>query len=248
MATTWVNDMEYIFESAPMATPTIQLESITKAYGTLNPVQVLHGIDLEIWPNDFLALLGASGSGKSTLLKVMGLIHEPTSGTVRIGDLDASALDDNERTRVRGEEIGFVFQSFQLIHHLSILENVQLPLYYQRVPGAERFERAKVQLAEVGLDHRMHHRPNELSGGECQRATIARALIANPRILLADEPTGNLDSKTGDQIFDLFCELHARGTTLVMITHDRELASRVPRLLRMVDGRIPATSAAEAGP
>jgi len=216
----------------------IELTGITKTYGTVSPVEVLHGIDLQIPDNEYLGIVGQSGSGKSTLLKIIGLIHEATSGIISFHGKNVTEMNDADRTRIRGREVGFVFQSFQLIPHLSVVENVELPLFYQRVSRLERRERAHAILKQVGLDHRTTHTPNELSGGECQRTAIARALVSAPSILLADEPTGNLDLDTGRAIEDLFLELHGTGTTIVLITHDDALANRIPRTIRISDGRI----------
>ena len=223
----------------------IELRGITKAYGTAHPVRILHGIDLRVEANDYVAIVGQSGSGKSTLLKVIGLMHRPTSGRIAFHGKDVTEANDDERTRIRGREVGFVFQSFQLIPHLTLVENVELPLFYQRVSRRARRRRAEEILERVGLSHRLTHVPNELSGGECQRAAVARALVTNPSILLADEPTGNLDVETSGAIETLFHDLHEGGATIVLITHDEGLASRVPRTVRICDGRIAAEAASD---
>ena len=224
----------------------IRLEEVVKSYGgeqggrrdRAQPVQVLHGIDLHVAASEAVAILGPSGSGKSTLLHVMGLIHQPTGGKVWLDGVETSTMDDDTRSRFRGRTLAFVFQRFHLIPHLSVQENVELPLFYQGVEGEVRKERAAAQLERVGLGHRTTHHPNELSGGECQRAAIARALVTEAPILFADEPTGNLDQKTGESIFKILEELPSQGTTLVMITHDRELAHRMPRQVSLRDGKI----------
>jgi putative ABC transport system ATP-binding protein len=217
----------------------IRLENVTKTYPTLHGgLPVLKGMDLHIRPGDFAAILGPSGSGKSTLLHVIGLIHEPTSGDVWIGGVRATGLNDDDRSRLRGRMLGFVFQSFHLIERLTIVENAALPLFYQGVSPAERRARAEESLRRVGLGHRLGHFPTQLSGGESQRVAIARALTGDPRVILADEPTGNLDHKTGQEILALLRELHAQGRTIVVITHDEKMAAEMPRRIRIADGAI----------
>ena len=222
----------------------IKLESVSKTYHMGTDLTVLHEVDLHIRPNEFTAIIGPSGSGKSTLLHIMGLIHGASSGRVFIDNINTSHMDDNQRSHFRGRSVGFVFQSFHLVSHLTVLENVELPLFYQGVPAADRRERARASLAEVGMDHRLDHLPRQLSGGECQRTAMARALVGESPIILADEPTGNLDVKTGDQIIALLEKLHGKGKTLVLITHDRMIAKRTHRRIHIVDGKIQEDSAA----
>ncbi len=216
----------------------IRFEKVTKTYPTGEGLTVLHDVDLWIRPQEYVGILGPSGSGKSTLLHMMGLLDKPTTGTVYLKDKDISTLPDDELSVLRGKSIGFVFQSFYLISQLSILENVELPLFYQKVHHHERRERALAVLKDVGLEYRTSHLPTQLSGGECQRAAIARALVTNPDLLLADEPTGNLDSKTGREIMSLFNALHDKGRTIVMITHDQSIADTLPRVMYIYDGRM----------
>jgi putative ABC transport system ATP-binding protein len=217
----------------------IRLVDITKTYPTLHGgLPVLKGVDLHVRAGEFAAILGPSGSGKSTLLHVLGMIHEPTSGQVWIDGHDTTRLSDDERSRLRGRLLGFVFQSFHLIDRLTIVENAALPLFYQGLPPAERRARAEDCLRRVGLGHRLGHYPSQLSGGESQRTAIARALAADPRVILADEPTGNLDHKTGREILQLLRDLHAQGRTIVVITHDEKMAAEMPRRIRIADGCI----------
>lgn len=217
----------------------ISLEGVSKVYGSeKNPLTVLDGIGLQVTKGEYVAITGPSGSGKSTILNILGCLDRPTKGAYRFLDRDVSRIPEPELSRVRNRQIGFVFQSFQLIAHLSVIENIELPLFYARMPRAERLLKRK-QLAEaIGLGHRMDHLPSELSGGECQRTAIARALANEPSLLLADEPTGNLDSKTSRDILLLIAELHDKGHTIVMITHDPGIAKSTPRCIRLRDGRI----------
>ena len=201
-------------------------------------VHALSGVSLRVARGDYLAVMGASGSGKTTLLHLIGCLDRPSRGTIRLDGTDVSGLGDDALSQLRSRRIGFVFQAFHLIPQLSIAENVELPLVYQGIPGPLRAERAWLALASVGLGARIDHRPSELSGGECQRAAIARALVADPNVLLADEPTGNLDSRTGDEIMDLLAELNADGVTIVLVTHDPDKGKRARRLIEMRDGRI----------
>jgi putative ABC transport system ATP-binding protein len=214
----------------------IELIDISKIYPAGAGVRALEGVNLAIREGEYVGILGPSGSGKSTLLNLLGLLDTPTSGVLRYDDRDTTTFSDRELSRFRGRAIGFVFQSFHLINHLTIIENVELPLFYQGVPARERRQRAEAHLTAVNLGHRLHHRPRQLSGGECQRTAIARALVTDPRLVLADEPTGNLDSKSGQEILGIFDGLHRQGKTLVVITHDLTVAKRIPRIVRIADG------------
>jgi putative ABC transport system ATP-binding protein len=216
----------------------IETERLTKIYkmGT-TLVHALRGVDLRVQEGEFVALMGASGSGKSTLLHLLGCLDTPTSGTYCLSGQDISHLSRSTRSQVRNQQIGFVFQTFNLLPRLSAVENVALPLLYRgRVTGVENS--AAETLHHVGLGDRLHHRPTELSGGERQRVAIARALINDPSLLLADEPTGNLDSATGDEIMNLLASLHSQGRTIVMVTHDAHIAAYAKRTLHMQDGRL----------
>ncbi|RLS66508.1 MAG: ABC transporter ATP-binding protein [Planctomycetota bacterium] len=201
-------------------------------------VDALRGLDLVIPRGEYIAIMGASGSGKSTLMNLLGCLDRPTSGRYELDGDATELLDDDALSRVRGQKIGFVFQAFNLISELSILENAEVPLLYQGFSRAVRRERAIESLRLVGLEDRMSHRPRELSGGQQQRAAIARALVGRPAVLLADEPTGNLDSTTGRQILETFEELHAQGLTLIMVTHDDRIAQRCQRVVRLADGAL----------
>ena len=217
----------------------LAIEGVSKSYtlGKLS-VPVLHNIDLAINEGEFAAIMGPSGSGKSTLMNLIGCLDRPTAGKIIIGDMDTSILPDMELSRIRGKKIGFVFQTFNLIPRLTALKNVELPMLYQDVPGAQREKRASELLGMLGLEGRMDHKPAELSGGQRQRVAIARALANEPEILLADEPTGNLDSKTGQEIMQIFNNLHNEGRTILMVTHDQTLAQNCDRIIRLKDGRI----------
>ena len=217
----------------------LEIEDVSKSYtlGRLN-VPVLDGINLTINEGEFAAIMGPSGSGKSTLMNLIGCLDKPTSGRIIIGGMDISRLSDIELARIRGKKIGFVFQTFNLIPRLSAQKNVEMPMVYQDVPGKMREKRAKQLLEMLGLGERAHHKPPELSGGQRQRVAIARALANEPEIILADEPTGNLDSKTGREIMQIFDKLHNEGKTILMVTHDQELADNCERIIRLKDGRI----------
>ena len=217
----------------------IELRKINKTYGEGDAaLHVLRDVDLDLPEGQFVAIIGASGSGKSTLMNILGCLDRPTSGTYRLGGRDVSGMSDDHLSEVRNREIGFVFQAFHLVPQLSIVENVEVPLFYSDVPRGPRRERATAMLERVGLGGRLGHRPSMLSGGERQRCAIARSLVNDPLMLLADEPTGNLDSKTGEEILQMVEELHRSGRTVLMVTHDPKVAARTDRLIRIHDGRI----------
>ena len=225
--------------SMQQSAPFFRMTDITKSYlmgGEWTPV--LKGVSLSLEPGEFLSILGPSGSGKSTLMNLIGCLDTPTSGEYLLRGRRVDALSADELARIRNREIGFVFQSFQLLPRLNALSNVELPLVYAGVAPAKRRERAEQMLERVGLADRMRYLPNQLSGGQQQRVAIARALVTNPAILLADEPTGALDQRTGGQVMDLFSRLHQEGRTLVMITHDPHIARRASRLMRLLDGEL----------
>ena len=201
-------------------------------------VEALGGIDLRIEVGEYIAVMGASGSGKSTLMNILGCLDRPTAGSYRLDGGDVSSMTDDELSRIRREKIGFVFQAYNLISELNALENVEVPLFYQGVSRAERHRRGVAKLEQVGLGDRLSHRPSELSGGEQQRVAIARALVNNPAVIMADEPTGNLDSKTGQTILELLSNLHSQGMTIIVVTHDERIAEHCQRVVRLCDGRI----------
>ncbi|MEY3231629.1 MAG: hypothetical protein RL689_1718 [Planctomycetota bacterium] len=219
--------------------PIAQLEGIRKTYykpdGSVM-VEALRGIDLTFMPGEYVAIMGSSGSGKSTLMNVLGCLDRPSDGRFLLGDRDVTSMNDEELSQFRGRTIGFIFQSFNLIPELSIVDNVATPLFYQKVSRHERTERAKEALSLVGLGDRLGHRPKELSGGQQQRVAIARALVTKPLVLMADEPTGNLDSATGRAILDVFEGLNQQGMTILMVTHDDSVAFRCKRVVRLADG------------
>jgi putative ABC transport system ATP-binding protein len=219
-------------------TAVLELDEVTKVYGEQPPVAALRGVSFSVQPGELVAVVGPSGSGKSTLLHVMGTLERPSSGVVRIGGADAAQLDDRALSQLRATQIGFVFQQFFLAEHATARENVADGLLYAGAPAPERYERADEALERVGLSHRATFRPSKLSGGERQRVAIARALVGRPAIVLADEPTGNLDMTTGASIMALIRELNVAGATIIMITHDGGLAGRLPRQIRIVDGRV----------
>ena len=217
----------------------IQLEGITKMYTMgVEEVHALSGVDMGVERNEYLAIMGPSGSGKSTLMNILGCLDTPTAGTYRLDDVDVSDMSAGELAEVRNQQIGFVFQVFNLLPRATALHNVELPLIYAGLRRRARREQAEDALERVGLEDRMDHRPAELSGGQRQRVAIARAQVNNPSILQADEPTGNLDSRTGDEIMALFDQLHQEGNTVIVITHEPDIAQRSQRLIRILDGRV----------
>ena len=223
------------------APPLLSLADVARHYQVGSErVRALDGVSFEVDRGSWVAVVGQSGSGKSTLMNILGCLDTPTAGTYRIGGRDVRGLADDALADLRNREIGFVFQTFHLLPRSSALANVELPLVYRGVPRRERRERAEAALRSVGLADRMRHRPNELSGGQRQRVAIARALVGDPSLVLADEPTGNLDSATGEEIFHLLGALHARGHTILLVTHEPRLASRCPRAIRLMDGRVVA--------
>jgi putative ABC transport system ATP-binding protein len=217
----------------------IRTENISKIYkvGKVE-IKALQEVNLTISNNEYLALIGPSGSGKSTLMNLLGCLDTPTTGKYILQGYNVSDLTDDGLARIRNEEIGFVFQSFNLIPRMSALENVALPLIYSGIRRNERLEMAEKRLIEVGLEDRMNHKPNELSGGQKQRVAVARALVNNPSIILADEPTGNLDSKTSFEILDLFEKIHQLGNTIILVTHENDIAERAHRVISLMDGFI----------
>jgi len=217
----------------------IHLENIRKSYFLgKQELPVLKGISLDVFKNEYVALMGPSGSGKSTLMNILGCLDSPTGGHYVLNGKDVSRMPDDDLAAVRNKEIGFVFQQFNLLPRLTAAENVALPLIYSGVPKKERIERAEAVLAKVKLVDRMHHKPNELSGGQCQRVAIARALINDPAIILADEPTGNLDSKTSYEIMDILGKIHADGNTVILVTHEEDISMFARRIIRLKDGLV----------
>ena len=217
----------------------IELKGINKIYRTDEiETQALENVNLEVKKGEFLSIMGPSGCGKSTLLNIIGLLDTPTSGTIEINGTHTEAMDDKQLAAFRNKTLGFVFQSFHLINSLNVIDNVELPLLYRKMSSSERTALAKQVLERVGLSHRMRHMPTQLSGGQCQRVAIARAIIGNPEIILADEPTGNLDSKMGAEVMALLKELNEKdGRTIVMVTHNEDQAKQTTRTIRFFDGR-----------
>jgi putative ABC transport system ATP-binding protein len=223
----------------PVGPLVIAIEGVTKLYQMGDEtIHALRGVSLEIRRNEYLAIMGPSGSGKSTLMNMLGCLDTPTSGKYEFNGQDVAGMVDDELAEIRNKEIGFVFQTFNLLARSDALKNVELPLIYGGVPAHERHERARQALVDVGLGNRIHHKPNELSGGQRQRVAVARALVNRPSIILADEPTGNLDSKTGVEILALFDDLYERGNTLIVVTHEEAVARHARRIIRLHDGLI----------
>lgn len=219
----------------------IEIEKIHKIYqvGT-EKVHALRGLSLKIEPNEYVSIMGPSGSGKSTLMNILGCLDTPTEGTYRFKSREIAGLDDNQLADIRNREIGFVFQTFNLLPRATALHNVELPLIYNGTPGRERRLSAREALEAVGLADRAHHRPNELSGGQRQRVAIARALVNHPSVILADEPTGNLDSATGEEIMQVFEQIHQAGNTIILVTHEEYIAQHTQRSIRLLDGQVAA--------
>jgi putative ABC transport system ATP-binding protein len=222
-----------------MSEPIVELKSAVKEYvnGALR-VTAMRGIDLRIDRGEYAVIMGASGSGKSTCLNILGCLDRLTEGSYLLGGEDVSRLDDDELSEIRSKRLGFIFQSYNLIPQLNVIENIQVPLFYQGVPESQARDAAKKLADRMGLSSRLEHKPMELSGGQQQRVAIARSLVCDPLLMLADEPTGNLDSKTGHEILELLDELHAEGKTIVMVTHDDNIADRAQRVVRFRDGEI----------
>ena len=230
-------------EAQTSATPEqciICTENLWKTYdmGSEQQVHALRGVNVRIQPNEYVAIMGPSGSGKSTLMNLIGCLDTPSQGNYWLNGQLVSELDDDELARIRNKEIGFVFQTFNLLARATSLHNVELPLIYAGIPAEERLERARKTLGSVGMEERMNHKPNELSGGQRQRVAIARALVNNPSIILADEPTGNLDSQTGVEIMALFDRLHDQGNTIVLVTHEHDIAEYAHRVIHIRDGQV----------
>lgn len=217
----------------------IEIKGLTKWYKIGNEtIKALNGVNLDIYKNEYVALMGPSGSGKSTLMNILGCLDTPTEGSYKLNGPDVAQLSDNELAEIRNKEIGFVFQTFNLLPRYSSLENVALPLVYAGIPKEDRNKKAQTVLQQVGLGDRVQHKPNELSGGQRQRVAVARALVNSPSIILADEPTGNLDTKTSYEIMALFDEIHKNGNTIIVVTHEEDIARHAHRIVRLRDGII----------
>tara|TARA_B110000003_G_C16505019_1_gene478918 strand:+ start:294 stop:977 length:684 start_codon:yes stop_codon:yes gene_type:complete len=222
-----------------MTHPIIQAKNLSKHYTVGSTiVRALDGLDIDIHKGSYIALMGPSGSGKSTLMNILGCLDTPSAGTYFLNKNDVSQVDDDSLAGIRNKEIGFIFQTFNLLPRYTALENVALPMIYAGIPKKERLARATEVLEKVGLGDRVTHKPNELSGGQRQRVAVARALVMNPSIIFADEPTGNLDSKTSEGIMQLFDEIHQDGNTLILVTHEEEVAARAQKIIRLRDGKI----------
>src|SRR5438270_4653079 len=230
-----------VMSALPEAIPAqlIEMRELTRVY-QLGPQEIyaLRGVDLVIGNGEYVAIMGPSGSGKSTLMNIIGCLDRPTAGRYLLDGIPVESMDDDDLAAIRNKKIGFVFQTFNLLARTTALQNVELPLVYAKIARAERREMAEEALAAVGLKDRMHHQPNELSGGQRQRVAIARALVNKPSLLLADEPTGNLDTQTGREILDLFKELHTSGNSIIMVTHEDDVAHEAERIIRIRDGKI----------
>lgn len=226
-----------------MAKTIAKLENVKKTYlmGVVT-VHALRGVSMEIFEGEYISIMGPSGCGKSTLLNLLGCLDRPSEGRYYLGGIDVSQMDDDELSEVRGKRLGFIFQSYNLIQQLTVVENIEVPLFYQGVPPEISRKKAIEMAKRVGLEHRLHHKPFELSGGQQQRVAIARALVNDPLVLLADEPTGNLDSKSGVEILQIFDDLHKQGKTIIMVTHDENVARRAERTIRLRDGVIESDS------
>lgn len=219
--------------------PVIEIQNLYKIYNPgENEVRALNGVSLTIQKGEFVAIVGHSGSGKSTLMNMIGCLDVPSQGSYRLNGIEVSSLSDNQLSEIRNQMIGFIFQSFNLIANLTAYENVDLPLIYRGLPPSERARLVTMALKRVGLEERMDHRPNEMSGGQQQRVAVARAIAGSPPLILADEPTGNLDSHAGKQVFSIIQQLHKEGNTVVLITHDEQLAKKAERMVRITDGQV----------
>jgi len=240
MASNGTSTVDQALQTAPPSSDVIIVEDLWRTYdmGSEQQVQALRGVSVRIKHNEYVAIMGPSGSGKSTLMNLIGCLDTPSQGKYWLNGQLVSELDDDQLARIRNKEIGFVFQTFNLLARATALHNVELPLIYNGTPAAERIRRAKETLSSVGLESRMNHKPNELSGGQRQRVAIARALVNKPSIILADEPTGNLDSKTGLEIMGLFDHLHESGNTIVLVTHEPDIAEYAHRVVHIRDGQI----------